>query len=328
MMEKRRLGREGPYLSEIGLGAWAIGGAWLYGWGKSDEKESIRAIHRAIDLGINWVDTAAVYGLGASEEIVGKAIKGFRDQVFIATKCGLVWDTNGRVWNDISPKSIRKEVEQSLKRLQVDVIDLYQIHWPHANQSEAQAWRELSKLKKEGSVRWIGVSNFDINLMQICKEIGHVDSLQPPYSLLKRDIEKEILSYCSKNGIGVICYSPMMSGLLTGRFDKNRLAQDDWRQNNRDFKEPRLSKNLELVNRLKKIADKYEKTVGQLAVAWVLREKSVTSAIVGARQLNQVEENVLGSGWQIEEPDLMEIEKMLNKHHEEMRLLLKDKMNE
>jgi aryl-alcohol dehydrogenase-like predicted oxidoreductase len=264
---------------------------------------------------VNWIDTAAAYGLGHSEEIVGRAIKGRRDQVYIATKCGLVWDDQGRVRNDIRPQSIRREVEASLSRLDIDVIDLYQIHWPYANHSETDAWREFVKLKKEGKVRWIGVSNFDVPLLQRCEKIEHIDSLQPPYSMLRRDIEKAILPYCQENNIGVIAYSPMFSGLLSGRFDRLALAHDDWRARNPMFNEPLLSKNLAFVQELKHIAAKYDCTVGKLAVAWVLHHPAITAAIVGARKVEQIEENVRAADVKLADKDLEMIENLLVKHN-------------
>ena len=304
-MKKRILGKNGPQLSEIGFGAWAIGGPWEYGWGPVDDTESIKAIHRAIDLGINWVDTAAVYGLGHSEEVVAKALKGKRKEIFLATKCGMIWDANGHVTIHASASSIRKEIEASLKRLITDYIDLYQIHWPDPETPVEESWGELVRLKEEGKVRYIGVCNYDVPLLEKCNAIAPVQSLQPPYSMLRRQIEHEILPYCLKNEIGVVAYSPLQSGLLTGNFDIKRLAPDDWRRKNKYFQEPYLSKALSFVEKLKPIAEKYHKTVSQLAVAWVLKNPAVTSAIVGARKVEQVEENVGAAGFVISDSDML-----------------------
>ena len=310
-MNKRKLGINGPELTEIGLGAWAIGGPWQWGWGPSDDNESINTIHAALDAGINWIDTAASYGLGHSEEIVGKALKGKRDQIFIATKCGIAWNNKNKIRHDLTPLNIRRELEASLSRLQTDVIDLYQFHWPDPKTKIYNSWREVVKLKEEGKIHWIGVSNFDVPLLQKCEKIHHVDSLQPPYNMLNRDVESEILPYCQKNGIGVVPYSPMNSGLLSGKFDINKLAPDDWRRKSPKFMEPQLAGNLALVEKLRGIALKYDKTVGQLAVAWVLKHPAVTSAIVGARRVEQVQQNILAADWKIEQDDLKEIENLL-----------------
>ena len=310
-MKTRKLGAAGPELTEIGLGTWAIGGSWQFGWGPSDNAESIKTIQRALDLGINWIDTAAAYGLGHSEEIVGKAVKDRRQDIYIATKCGLRWNEKGKVHNNLSPDSIRKEVEDSLKRLQTDVIDLYQIHWPDPSRSTEKAWREMSTLQKEGKVRWIGVSNFNVKQMETCEAIQHIDSLQPPYSILEPDAEKDLFPFCRKKDIGVVAYSPMASGLLTGSFEKSKLAKDDWRQRDPRFQEPRLSRVLSLVEELRTIAQKYQKTVAQLAIAWVLRHPAVTSAIVGARRVDQVEQNVGGAGWTLEQQDISRIDELM-----------------
>ncbi len=310
-MKKRILGNNGPQLSEIGFGAWAIGGPWEYGWGPVDDRESIKAIHRAIDLGINWIDTAAVYGLGHSEEVVAKALKGKRREIFIATKCGMIWDTKGHVTIHTSANSIRKEIEASLRRLATDYIDLYQIHWPDPETPVEESWSTLIRLKEEGKVRYIGVCNYDVPLLKKCNAIAPLQSLQPPYSLLRRQIEDEILPYCLKNEIGVIAYSPLQSGLLTGNFDIKRLAPDDWRRKNKYFQEPYLSKALSLVEKLKPIAAKYNQTIGQLAVAWVLNHPAVTSAIVGARRVEQVEENVGASEFVLKKSDVSLIEYVL-----------------
>jgi len=309
-MNQRQLGKDGPFLSEIGLGAWAIGGPWEWGWGPQDDRESILTIERALDLGINWIDTAAVYGLGHSEEIVGKALAGKRDQVFIATKCGLLWNEKGHVRNNNQPESIMKEAENSLRRLNTDYIDLYQIHWPDPHTPVEESWQAMVKLQEQGKVRYIGVSNFDVQLLEKCEAIRHVNSLQPPYNLLNREVEREILPWCRKHGVGVVAYSPMQSGLLTGKFDISRLSRDDWRRKSPYFKEPQLSKNLKFVEELRPIAGKYRKTVAQLAITWVLMHPAITSAIVGARRPQQVDEIVGGADWEIDPEDMDLIEKL------------------
>ncbi|MBL7094231.1 aldo/keto reductase [candidate division KSB1 bacterium] len=309
-MQKRKLGKNGPELTTIGFGAWAIGGAWLYGWGEQDDDTSIKTIREGLDLGINCIDTAAVYGLGHSEEVVAEAIAGNRDNVFIATKCGLVWNSKGRTRFNSDPVSIRSQVEESLKRLKTDYIDLYQIHWPDPKTPVEKSWEVMTKLKEEGKVRCIGVSNFDVSLLEKCLQISHVDSLQPQYNLLTRDIEGDILPYCEQNGIGVIAYSPMLSGLLTGKFNIAKVAKDDWRKYGEQFKEPNLTKNLNFVESLKPMAQKYGKTVGQLAIAWVLKHSAVTSAIVGARHPDQVKENVRAVDFEIEKEDILKLDEL------------------
>lgn len=304
-MTTRQLGTDGPHLTELGFGAWAIGGPWEYGWGKVDDNDSIAAIHRALDLGINWIDTAAVYGLGHSEEVVAKAVKGRRRQVIIATKCSQVWDEQGRVRTHLAPESMRRELEASLRRLQTEYIDVYQIHWPDPGTPVEDSWNEMVRFKKEGKVRFIGVSNFGVDLLERCEKIAHVQSLQPIYNMLERGIEPEIIPYCRTHGIGIIAYSPMQSGLLTGSFDINRLPPDDWRiTHSEKFREPKFSRGLRLVEQLRPMATKYGKSVGQLAVNWVLRNDAVTSAIVGARTAAQVEENTGAVGWEITTADL------------------------
>jgi len=310
-MKTRKLGNSELELTTMGLGTWAIGGPWQYGWGPQDDNESIAAIHRALDLGVNWIDTAAVYGAGHSEEVVGRALKGHvREQVFVATKCGRIPQPDGPPKGDLRPVSIRAELEASLRRLGTEYIDLYQFHWPDNETGTPieESWSEMARLQDEGKVRWVGVSNFDVPLLERCESIRHVDSLQPPYSLLRREVEAETLPWCLRNGTGVVCYSPMQAGLLTGSFDVTRLAEDDWRRRNPLFQEPALSRHLALVERLRPIAERRGQTVGQLAISWVLAHPAVTSAIVGARRPAQVEENVQAMGRPLSPSELSEIE--------------------
>ena len=312
-MNTRQLGTDGPHLTEIGLGAWAIGGPWAFGWGEQDDAESIRTIHAALEGGINWIDTAAVYGLGHGETVVGEAIRGRRKDVFVATKCGLVWDADGQARNNNRPESIRRECEASLKRLGIDHIDLYQIHWPDGNVPVEESWGEMSRLQEEGKVRYIGVSNFDRDLLARCEPIRHVNSLQPPYSLVNRDYENEVFPWCRENGVGIVAYSPIMSGLLTEKFTKdhfNGLPADDWRKrsNHFAFREPVFSAARRLVEGMKPIAAKYDRTVSDLAIAWVRQQPGVTSAIVGARTVAQATRNLAAADWTIEKGDLEAIE--------------------
>ncbi|HSS16622.1 MAG TPA: aldo/keto reductase [Candidatus Dormibacteraeota bacterium] len=310
-MKTKRLGNSDLYITPVGFGAWAIGGAgWEFGWGDQDDKDSIAAIHRALELGVNWIDTAAVYGMGHSEEVVASALSscsGTRPYVF--TKCGLLGDEQGYVHRNLRANSIRRECENSLRRLKVDAIDLYQIHWPSEDLEEG--WGEMARLQKEGKVRWIGVSNFDASQLRRAERIAPVTSLQPPYSLVRREIEPDILPYCQSHGIGVIVYSPMQSGLLTGAMTRERvekLPDSDWRSRDPEFREPKLSKNLALVERLRKVGQKYGAPPGQVAVAWVLRNPAVTAAIVGARSSQQVEQNVGAADLHLSDEDVAEIE--------------------
>ena len=267
-----------------------MGGPWRYGWGPVDDQVSLATIHYALDHGINWIDTAAAYGLGHSEELVGRAVQGRRAQVYLATKCGLVWNSKGRPRHDLNPGSIRQQVEASLRRLQTDYIDLYQIHWPDPAVPEKKAWQEMASLQKQGKVRWIGVSNFNVKQMQACMPVDRIDSLQPPYNYLQRDAEQEILPWCQAQEIGVVAYSPLASGLLTGHFDIQQLAPDDWRLQNDEFRGDRLQQNLQAVARLKTIADSLGASTAALALAWVLKHPAVTSAIVGSRRVSQLQE--------------------------------------
>lgn len=318
-MNKRQLGKNGPFLTEIGLGAWAIGGPWQFGWGPQDDRESIKTIHKAIDLGINWIDTAAVYGLGHSEIIVSQAIKDKRNEVFLATKCGQVWNENRKVRTDDRPEIIRRECEDSLRRLDVEVIDLYQIHWPDPRTNVRDSWGEMVRLREEGKVRYIGVSNFGVDLLEKCQAIHPVQSLQPPYSMLHKakypQVENEILTWCERNEVGVVAYGPLQSGLLTGKFNQKNLQEldnDDWRRRSEFFKEPLISEAFKFVEALKPIANRYGKSTTELAVAWVLMNSAVTSAIIGARRPEQVELNIGGAGWKISKEDMEEISRLIN----------------
>src|SRR4051794_2589818 len=278
-MKTRRLGQSDLFITPVGFGAWAIGGdGWEFGWGRQDDKASVSAIHRALELGINWIDTAAVYGMGHSEEVVAFALKTWRGpRPYVFTKCGLRWDEQGYVHRSLSAESIRLECEGSLRRLNVDVIDLYQIHWPTDDLEEG--WSAMAQLQKEGKVRWIGVSNFSVHEMRRAQAIAPITSLQPPYSLVRREIEQEILPYTQSKGIGAIVYSPMASGLLTGAMSRERaltLPPSDWRSRDLEFKEPRLSGNLALVERLRRVGQRQTRPPGQVAIAWTLRNPAVT----------------------------------------------------
>ena len=314
-MKMRGLGNSDLHITRVGYGAWAIGGSgWQFAWGSQNDDESIAAIHRALDLGVNWIDTAAIYGLGHSEEVVGRALKqwsGSRPYVF--TKCGLRGDANGEVRKVLSADSIRGEVEDSLRRLSVDVIDLYQIHWPPDPDSLEleEAWSTLANLKREGKVRWIGVSNFNVQQLRRAQAIAPVTSLQPRYSLVHREAESEILPYCLREGIGVIVYSPMASGLLTGAMTRERAARlpkDDWRREHPDFTEPNLSANLALVDRMREIAKAHNCAVGEVAIAWTLRYPVVTGAIVGARNARQAEGVMRAGDLRLTQDEVNEIE--------------------
>jgi aryl-alcohol dehydrogenase-like predicted oxidoreductase len=294
-MKTRVLGNSDLHITPIGFGAWAIGGGdWQFGWGDQDDRESIAAIHRALELGINWIDTAAVYGLGRSEEVVARALaewSGPRPYVF--TKCGMVWDEERKVDYCLRAGSVRRECEASLRRLRVETIDLYQVHWPADDPAEtAEGWMELANLKREGKIRWIGASNFNLEELQAVQHIAPVTSLQPPYSLIRREAEIELLPYCLAQNIGVICYSPMASGLLSGAMTRERidsLPLNDWRSRNPEFQEPRLSRNLLIAQRLREIGQRHGRTAGEAAIAWVLHHPAITGAIVGARNAKQVE---------------------------------------
>jgi len=323
-MKTRKLGWTDLNLSAIGLGTWAIGGGgWTWSWGPQDDRESIATILHALKTGVNWIDTAALYGLGHSEEIVGRAIEGLRDKPIVATKCGLVWDKNGNISNRLKEESIRSEVEASLKRLKVDVIDLYQIHWPIPDEDVEEAWRTIADLVDEGKIRYAGVSNFSVEQLERIQDIHPIASLQPPYSMLRREVEDELLGFCAANDIGVIVYSPMERGLLTGKFSRERvqnLPEDDHRRKDTRFQEPELSANLELVEGLRSIAEKSGRAVAQLAIAWVLRRPEVTAAIVGARHPYQIEETIAAGDWALSEEDIAAVEVLLDKRRKALNL--------
>ncbi len=317
-MHTRQLGTSDLHLTTVGLGTWAHGGSgWRFAWGPQDDRESIAAIHRALDLGINWIDTAAVYGFGHAETVLGRALRerSDRHEVIVATKCGRVWDEgNPMPYGRLTAASVRRECEDSLRRLGIDVIDLYQIHWPDPEADIEEAWTTIAELIEEGKVRYGGVSNFNVDQMERVRRIHPITSLQPPYSMLRRDVEAEVLPYCARHGIGVIAYSPMQAGLLTGKFSKatvERLPEDDWRKRSPFFTEPQLSVNLALVEKLRPIAERHGRTLPQLAIAWVLRRPEVTAAIVGARRPAQIEETAPAGDWRLGEEDIAEIDALL-----------------
>jgi aryl-alcohol dehydrogenase-like predicted oxidoreductase len=311
-MNTKRLGNSDLFITPIGFGAWAIGGSgWQFAWGAQDDRDSIAAIREALDGGINWIDTAAVYGLGHSEEVVARALVGVRDRPYVFTKCSMVWDERRQIGHSLKADSIRRECEASLRRLRVDAIDLYQIHWPKPAEDVEEGWETLARLKEEGKVRWIGVSNFDVGQMRRARAIAPITSLQPPYSLVKRQIEDAILPYCSRQDVGVIVYSPMASGLLTGAMTRERVAQlpaDDWRRKSPDYQEPLLSRNLRLVRLLHAIGRSHGRTPAEVAVAWVLRHPAVTGAIVGARRPGQFKGVVGAAEFRLSPKDVGEIE--------------------
>lgn len=316
-METKRLGKSELFITPVGFGSWAVGGGgWQFAWGDQDDRESIAAIRRAVELGMNWIDTAAVYGLGHSEEIVAKAVEGLAERPYIFTKCSLVWDGKGKISHSLKSDSVRREVENSLRRLRVETIDLYQIHWPDPDAEIEEGWATLAELKREGKVRYIGVSNFDVAQMKRAQAIDAIDSLQPPYSLIHPEVQDEILPFCEANDIGVIVYSPMMSGLLSGRMTRERIAKfpaDDWRSKSADFQEPRLSRNLELADLLGEIGSRHGRSAGEVAIAWTLRLSAVTGAIVGGRGPEQVA-GIIGAGtFRLSNAEIAEIESFVRR---------------
>lgn len=294
-MQTKQLGVSDLHITPIGIGAWAMGGAgWAFSWSHQEDKDSIDAIHAALECGVNWIDTAAVYGLGHSEEVVAKALASYQgNRPYVFTKCERAWDANGQIVKSLKPDSIRSECEASLRRLNVDVIDLYQIHWPEPDEDIEAGWTTLADLQKEGKVRWIGVSNFNALQMERIRNIAPIASLQPPYSLVRPEVESEILPYALRHNIGVIAYSPMGSGMLTGSMTRERvmsLPSDDWRVRNPHFQEPLLTKNLDIAAKLQSIGQRLGKKAGEIAIAYVLGHPAVTGAIVGFRNAQQAQE--------------------------------------
>ena len=289
----RTPGNSDLQLTSIGFGAWAIGGGnWEFAWGPQDDNESITAIHRALDLGVNWIDTAAIYGLGHSEEIVGRALKSTTHRPYVFTKCSMRWHADRSIYRSLTARSLEEELENSLRRLGRETIDLYQVHWPNPENEIEEGWGALARFREQGKVRWIGVSNFSVEQMKRAQKVAPITTLQPPYSMLRRAVEKEILPFAQENGIGVINYSPMVSGLLTGKMTAERIAAfpaDDWRRKAVEFNEPRLSRNLQLVELLREIGSAHGVAPGVAAVAWTLRNPAITAAIVGGRSAEQVE---------------------------------------
>jgi aryl-alcohol dehydrogenase-like predicted oxidoreductase len=314
-MKTRQLGNTDMQITPIGFGTWAIGGGgYQFGWGPQDDEQSIATINHALDLGINWIDTAAVYGLGHAEEVVARALKGRSERPYVFTKCGRVWDEHGNITGNLKAQSIRRECENSLRRLQTDVIDLYQMHWPDPEPDIEEGWSTMAELKKEGKVRYIGVCNFNVSQMRRIMQIAPTSSLQPPYSIIHPDVENSILPFCQEHNIGVIVYSPMVSGLLTGSMTRERIAnlpEDDWRRRSPDFQEPRLSRNLALVERLTDIGFMHNLTPGVVAIAWTLRNPAVTGAIVGARHPEQVDGIIGAAEFRLTDSEIAQIDEVL-----------------
>jgi aryl-alcohol dehydrogenase-like predicted oxidoreductase len=312
-METKILGNSDLHITPIGFGAWAIGGDWEFGWGAQDDAQSIAAIHRALELGVNWIDTAAVYGLGHSEETVAQALQEWHGpRPYVFTKCGMIWNAKGKVDYSLRQESVRRECEASLRRLKTDVIDLYQIHWTADDLNETlEGWTTLLALQKEGKVRWTGLCNASVEEMEKLQSICPITSLQPPYSLIRPEVETAQLPWCQKEKVGVIVYSPMASGLLTGAMSRERIAalpKTDWRTRNDQFKEPKLSENLKLVERLRAVGARHGRAPGEVAIAWTLRDPAVTGAIVGARNPKQVDGIIGAMDFRLTESEIVEVE--------------------
>ena len=314
-MNLRRLGNSDLMISPLGFGSWAAGGGgWAFGWGPQDDNDTLSAIHRALDLGVNWIDTAAIYGLGHSEEAVGRALEGRPRKPYLFTKCSMVWDAQGSISHSLKAASVRSECEASLRRLKADFIDLYQIHWPDPDGEIEEGWEAMARLQAEGKVRWIGVSNFSVKQMERARAIAPITSLQPPYSMLRRGIEAELLPHCAKYGIGVLAYSPMQAGLLTGAMTRERVAtlpEGDWRRRTPEFQEPRLSRNLRLQDHLSQMGSRHGVSAGVVALAYVLHRPELTGAIVGARSARQVEGWIQAMEFRLTGAEVAEIEAFL-----------------
>ena len=317
-LDTRQLGTTDLRITPVGFGAWAIGGGqWEFAWGPQDDQQSIAAIHKALDFGVNWIDTAAVYGLGHSEEVVARALDGMTQRPYVFTKSSLVWDSQRIINNNLKRDSLRREIEASLRRLRTDVIDLYQIHWPDPDADIEEGWSAMAEFQREGKVRSIGVSNFNVAQIKRAQAIAPVASLQPPYSIIQPDVEREILPYVEQQRIGVIVYSPMASGLLTGAMTAERVAAmpaDDWRKRDPEFQEPRLTRNLALVQELRRIGERHGRSPGEVAIAWTLRHPAVTGAIVGARSPEQVAGVIGAADFRLSPSEIEEISAFVAQH--------------
>jgi aryl-alcohol dehydrogenase-like predicted oxidoreductase len=311
-LKTTELGSTGLQITRVGFGAWAIGGGgWEFGWGPQEDEQSVAAIHRALEQGVNWIDTAAAYGFGRSEQVVGRALEGLSERPYVFTKCSLLEGQGRRVIHNLKRDSVLREAEASLERLGIDAIDLYQIHWPNPEEDIEEGWSALAELKEQGLVRHIGVSNFDVEQMRRIEAVAPIETLQPPYNLIEREVEEEILPFAESDGIGVIVYSPMGSGMLTGRMTRERIAgmpDDDWRKRDSRFNEPQLSQNLELVERLKAVADRHGTVPGAVAIAWTLRNSAVDGAIVGFRSPEQVDPLLPAAGLELSDEEVNLIE--------------------
>jgi aryl-alcohol dehydrogenase-like predicted oxidoreductase len=311
-LKTAQLGSTGLEITRVGFGAWAIGGGgWEFGWGPQEDEQSLEAIHRALELGVNWIDTAAAYGFGHSEEVVGRALEGLAHRPYVFTKASLLEGPGRRVVHSLKRDSILREAHASLERLGIEAIDLYQIHWPVPDEDIEEGWSAFAELKEQGLVRHIGVSNFDVEQLRRIQQIAPVETLQPQYSLIERDVEAELLPFAEREGIGVIVYSPMSSGLLTGAMTRERIANmadDDWRKHDQRFIEPELSRNLDLVERLSSVADRHDSTPGAVAIAWTLRNPAVAGAIVGFRSADQVDPLIAATNLELSEEDITTIE--------------------